>query len=102
MVSTPPIIMGGLNLKNFSYICGGDKPHMRGVILQIRVSTPPQKHTPFFLANVPPLKSAKCPSFSSFTPYYLLKVTKILVDISQFNFLVVTEKNVFAYKLFSH
>ena len=31
---------------------------------------------------------------------YLLKVTKCLSKISQFEFLVVTEKNVFAYKLF--
>ena len=72
---------------------------MRGVILQIRVSTPLKNTHPSFLPMSPP-KSAKCPSFSSFTPHYLLKVTKILVDISQFNFLVVTEKNVFAYKLF--
>ena len=61
---------------------------------------PPFKNThPSFLLMSHP-KSAKCPSFLSFTPYYLLKVTKILVNISQFNFLVVTKKNIFAYKLF--
>ena len=77
----------------------------------------------------PPLKSASCPSpsflsnppywffvtlkvgffseppkyqsFSSFTSSYLLKVTKFLVKIySQFEFLVMTEKSIFAYKLF--
>ena len=31
---------------------------------------------------------------------YLLKVTKILVKISQLAFLVMTEKNIFVYKLF--
>ena len=38
--------------------------------------------------------------FLSFTLSYLLKVTKFLVKISQFEFLVMTEKNIFAYKLF--
>ena len=42
----------------------------------------------------------KYQSFSSLTPSYLLKVTKFLVKISQFEFLVMTEKNIFAYKLF--
>ena len=34
------------------------------------------------------------------TQSYLLKVTKFLVKISQFAFLVMSEKNNFAYKLF--
>ena len=38
--------------------------------------------------------------FSSLTSSYLLKVTKFLVEISQFQFLVMTEKNIFAHKLF--
>ena len=38
--------------------------------------------------------------FSSVVPSYLLKVTKFLGKISQFEFLVMTEKNIFAYKLF--
>ena len=42
----------------------------------------------------------KYQSFSSLTPSYLLKVTKFLVEISQFEFLVMTEKNIFAHKLF--
>ena len=33
-------------------------------------------------------------------PSYLLKVTKFLDKISQFEFLLMTEKNIFAYKLF--
>ena len=33
-------------------------------------------------------------------PFYLLKVTKFLGKISQFEFLVMTEKNISAYKLF--
>ena len=39
-------------------------------------------------------------SFSSLIPSYRLKVTKFLGDTSQFEFLVMTEKNIFAYKLF--
>ena len=38
--------------------------------------------------------------FLSFTPSYLLKVTKFLVKMSQFEFLVMTEQNIFAYTLF--
>ena len=40
-------------------------------------------------------------SFSSLIPCYLLKVTKFLHKISQFEFLVMAEKNVFVYKPFS-
>ena len=50
--------------------------------------------TPLFLAK-PPLKFANCPS-----PSYLLKVTKFLVKISQFELLVMTEKNIFVFILF--
>ena len=52
----------------------------------------------------PPLKVGsfsepwKC--FSSLIPSYLSKATKILGKISQFEFLVMTEKDIFAYKLF--
>ena len=42
----------------------------------------------------------KISKFSSLTPSYLLKVAKFLVKISQFEFLVMAEKNIFAYKLF--
>ena len=38
--------------------------------------------------------------FLSLIPSYLLKVTKFLGKFSQFEFLVMTEKNIFAYKLF--
>ena len=39
-------------------------------------------------------------SFSLLTPSYLLKVTKFLVKISQFEFLVMIEKNIFVYQHF--
>ena len=42
----------------------------------------------------------KYQSFSSLTSSYLLKATKFLVEISEFEFLVMTEKNIFAHKLF--
>ena len=45
-------------------------------------------------------KPPKYQSFSSLTPSYLLKVTRLLVEISQFELLVMTEKNIFAHKLF--
>ena len=42
----------------------------------------------------------KISKFFTLTPSYLLKVTKFLVKTSQFEFLVMIEKNIFAYKLF--
>ena len=42
----------------------------------------------------------KYQSFSPLTQSYLLKVTKFLVEISQFEFLVMTEKNIFPHQLF--
>ena len=42
----------------------------------------------------------KYQSISPLTPSYLLKVSKFLDDISQFEFLFMTEKNIFVYKLF--
>ena len=54
----------------------------------------------------PPLKvrsfseTQKYLNFSSLIPFYLLKVTKFLGNISQFEFLVMTEENIFVYKLF--
>ena len=41
----------------------------------------------------------KYQSFSSLTPSYLLKVTKFLVEIPHFEFLVMTEQYIFAHKL---
>ena len=41
----------------------------------------------------------KISKFSSFTPYYILKVTKFLVRISQFEFLVMTEQSILVYEL---
>ena len=46
------------------------------------------------------VKAQNIKSFSSLIPSYLLKVTKFLVKISQFEFLVMTERNIFVYKLF--
>ena len=70
----------------------------------------------------PPTKSVNCPSplsrhplkieffteppqyyiFSSLTPSYFLKISKFLVKTSQFNFLLVKEKNIFCLNLFCH
>ena len=90
---------------------------------------PPQKHHSFFLAKhtlnlqtvpapllgsplyisfleTPPLKLGffserpKYQCFSFLTLSYLLKVTKSIVKICQFEFLVMTEKNVFVHKNF--
>ena len=54
----------------------------------------------------PPLKvrsfhePQKYESFSSLIPSYLLKVTKLLGKTSQFEFVIMTEKNIFAYRIF--
>ena len=75
---------------------------------------PPSKTPPLsFLPSPTPLKSTNCPSppfwqspplYIGFSPLlipsYLLKVTKFLGKISQFEFLVMTETNSFAYKLY--
>ena len=58
-----------------------------------------------FFVNSPPTKSQivqltrKILKLLSLRPPYLLKITKFLVKTSQFEFLVMTEKNIFAYKL---
>ena len=89
---------------------------------------PPQKHHPLFLAKPPlNLQTVQVPSFLGNPPailvfhetppknrifqcihlknikvVHLLKVTKFLVNISQFEFLLMTEKNIFTYQLFCH
>ena len=50
---------------------------------------------PHFFSELPP---HYIKFFSS--PSHLLKVSKFLVKISQFKFLVVTEENIFLHKLF--
>ena len=42
----------------------------------------------------------KLSKFFIFKPSYLLKVTKFLIEISQFEFLVMTEQSILVYKLF--
>ena len=94
------------------------------------INPPPQKHHPRFLAKPPlnrqtakppflgnplywfsvtqpsPLKVGffsepqKYKSFLSLALSCLLKVTKFLVKIYQFEFVVMTKKNIFAYELF--
>ena len=65
-----------------------------GIKIPLPSKTPPSSF------SLCPLKSANCPSPNYLTPSHLLKVTKFLVKISQFIFLVMTEKNIFVYKLF--
>ena len=96
------------------------------LILCIGVSTSPQKHHSFFFAKVSSLnlQTIQVPLFRRFTtlpppkkerfvfhaPSYkldfsvnshLLKVTKFLVEISQFKFLVMTEKKIFIKSFFA-
>ena len=60
----------------------------------------------WFFGNIPHPKSCilqwtpKITKFFILNTIYLLKVTKFLLKMSQFECLVTTEKNVFAYKLF--
>ena len=76
------------------YICKLSKPPFLSNPSSTLVSREPSLKKRFF--SEPP----KYWSFSFLTPSYLLKVTKFLVEISQFEFLVMTEKNIFAHKLF--
>ena len=64
--------------------------------LQIVQALPFLGNPPFRLVCEP----QKYQSFSLLTPSYLLKVTKFLVKISQFEFSVMIEKNIFLYQLF--
>ena len=105
-------------LKDPSSYCRGSNNTQYKTILCIGVSTPPSKTPPLFLAKPPPLvpspiwKLSKLPLFRqspqyigfSWTPppppppsSYLLKVTKCLVKISQFEFLFMTKQNILVY-----
>ena len=59
---------------------------------------PPFPHPPYNLDFSVNPKNIKF--FISFTPTYLLKVSKFLVKISQFEFFVVIEQSILVYKLF--
>ena len=74
-----------------------------------------QNVQPPFLRQVPPLclffretslkiwffnELQKYSSFLFLSPPYLLKITKLLVKVSQLEFFVMTEKNICVYKLF--
>ena len=87
-----------------------------GIVCIVVPTLPLKNITLLFLANPPPStlvfhetlplklgffsEPQKHLGFSSLTAIYLLKVTKFLVEISQFELLVITEKNSFVYKLF--
>ena len=60
---------------------------------------PPQKHHPLFLAKPPFFSDPQ--NFSSLIPSQLLKVTKSLGEIFQFEFLVMAGKKIF-YITFCH
>ena len=72
------------------------------------VQTPIFRQSPVYIGFSwnPPLKlrffhePQKHRIFSSLIPSYLLKVTKFLVKIPQFEFLVTTEQRILVYKLF--
>ena len=76
----------------------------------VNCSSPPlfKQSSPLYCFFVPPPPHLKVGffsehpkySFSSLIPSYLLKTTKFSGKISQFELLVMTEKNIFAYKLF--
>ena len=64
-------------------------PYFRQYTLCIGFPWPPPKKTWFFS------ESQIYWIFSSLNPPYIWKVTKFLVEISQFEFLVMKEKNIF-------
>ena len=96
---------------NISIVCIGVSPPFVPAMSHLKSAN---SQSPPFLGNLPPLywffvnpplkvgffiEPPKYLSFSSLTPSYLLKITKFLDKISWFEFLVMTEKNIFAYKL---
>ena len=89
---TPPSLSCQAPLKSANY------PLFRQSQLYIGFSwnPPPLPPVKLGLSHEPP----KYQSFSSWNPSYLLKVTKFLVKISQFEFLVTTEQRILLYKLF--
>ena len=82
-LSSPP-----LNWQTVQALCFRQAP------LYIRFSWTPPLKVGF---SVKPQNNK---SFSSITPSYIVKVTKLLVKISQFEFIDMTDKNIFAFKLF--
>ena len=68
--------------------------------LCIKVSTP-LKSAPLNLQTVTAPLFRQSPLYIGFS-WTLLKVTKFLVKICQFEFLVMTEKNIFVYNFFCH
>ena len=99
-VSTPPPTLKNTTLLLLCYppldlqIVQAPFPLFRQspLLYRFSVNSPPKRHI-FQWTH-------KIWKFSSLTPSYLLKVTKFLVKISQFKFLVITEKNISVYKLF--
>ena len=80
---------------SFSRLKSANCPSLQSVLSNpssLLVSLEPSLKVGFF--SKPP----KYWSYSS--PSYLLKVTKFLVEISQFEFLVMTNKDIFAHKRF--
>ena len=78
-----------------------------------KLSKPPFLGNPPYITffcepPLPPVKLGffceppKYESFSSFTQSYFLKVTKFLIKVSQFEFLVITGQNILVYKLSCH
>ena len=88
----PPLFLAKLplNLQTIPFL--GNPSY----ILVSRETPPPLPPVKLGLSHEPP----KYQSFSSWNPSYLLKVTKFLVKISQFEFLVTTEQRILLYKLF--
>ena len=73
------------------------------VFLLVKVSLKSQcalGYWPILVFREPSVNPPKYQSFSFLTLSYLLKVTKFLVKISNFEFLVIAEKNIFVHKLF--
>ena len=98
-------------------VCIGVSTPLKNTTLSLLPSSPPlnlQTAQASFLSKPPSIlvfcepslkggffsEPPKYQSFSSLKPSYLLKVTKFLVEIFQFEFLVMTEKNIFARKHF--
>ena len=107
--------MKGLRVKGSHSVHWGINPpsktpppsFLASLPLNLQIVQPPFLGNPpiywFFVTPPPPLKLGffrkppKYYSFLSFSPSYLLKVTKFLLNFSQFEFLVTTEESVLVY-----
>ena len=101
-VSTPP------PHQKYHLSLSGQDPPINVQIVKASLFRQSPLYNIFCEPPLPPVKLGffceppKYESFSSFTQSYFLKVTKFLIKVPQFEFLVITGQNILVYKLSCH